>query len=92
LGWQSWIDHWFTAAIVSAPCDWLWKWRCRCDLNGWIISGLFSSSTCFSLALAVSESYTASAWTLTYLRLTAKPATQMIAPSDIPGDIIPPPA
>lgn len=61
--------------------------------NGWIISGiLFIIYLPFLLLLSgILKAYISSSWTLTYLRLTAKPAPPTV---EVPGpssDIIPPP-
>jgi hypothetical protein len=62
--------------------------------NGMIISGLFFIVYLPLLLLfsGILRAYTASAWTLTYLRLTTKPAPSMIEVPDLPEDIGAPPA
>jgi len=62
--------------------------------NGLIVSGLFFVVYLPFLLLfsGIIRAYTSSAWTLTYLRLTAKPTTQLIEAPGPADDIIPPPA
>jgi hypothetical protein len=62
--------------------------------NGWIISGLFLLVYLpFLLVLSgILKAYISSAWTLTYLRLTAKPTPAVIPAPEAAGDIVPPPA
>jgi hypothetical protein len=62
--------------------------------TGWIVSGLFFLIYLPILLLlsGIIRSYTTSAWTLTYLRLTAKPSSPLIEAPGVPDDIIPPPA
>jgi hypothetical protein len=62
--------------------------------TGWIVTGVFFLIYLPFLLLfsGILRSYTSSAWTLTYIRLTNKPSTPLIETSGVPGDIIPPPA
>jgi hypothetical protein len=62
--------------------------------NGLIVSGIFFIVYLpFLLLLSgVLRAYTTSAWTLTYLRLTHKPAQQQLEVSTIPGNTEAPPA
>lgn len=62
--------------------------------TGWIVTGVFFLIYLPFLLLfsGILRSYTSSAWTLTYLRLTNKPAPALVETSGVPGDIIPPPA
>jgi hypothetical protein len=57
--------------------------------NGWIISGLFFLLYLpFLLLLSgVIRSYTASAWTLTFMQATAKPAQTLIPAPDLPQEM-----
>jgi hypothetical protein len=61
--------------------------------NGMIISGIFFIVYLPLLLLfsGILKAYTTSAWTLTYLRLTTKPALSIIEAPDLPEDIETPP-
>jgi hypothetical protein len=61
--------------------------------NGMIVSGIFFIVYLPLLLLfsGILRAYTTSAWTLTYLRLTTKPALSMTEVPDLPEDIGTPP-
>ena len=61
--------------------------------NGMIISGIFFIIYLPLLLLfsGILKAYTTSAWTLTYLRLTTRPALSIIEAPDLPEDIGTPP-
>jgi len=62
--------------------------------NGWILSGLFLLIYLPILLVlsGILRSYISSAWTLTFMRLTAKPAQALVEAPDRLEDITPPPA
>jgi hypothetical protein len=62
--------------------------------NGWILSGLFLLIYLPILLVlsGILRSYISSAWTLTFMRLTAKPAQALVEVPDRLEDITPPPA
>jgi hypothetical protein len=61
--------------------------------NGWIISGiLLIIYLPFLLLLSgILKAYISSSWTLTYLRLTAKPAPPLAEVPGLSSDVLPPP-
>jgi hypothetical protein len=61
--------------------------------NGMIVSGIFFIIYLPLLLLfsGILRAYTTSAWTLTYMRLTARPDPSMIQVSDLPEDVGTPP-